>query len=152
MPWKLRARLIHESGHNRLPVVEHGRYHLDLRHPRAVAHLDAVVDRLVAELGADETAGGSEIRDPMGWDEEVYREVFAQMRACLERFAERHAVLAAEARPAPGAERNPRSIIMASSPSTPWLRLMSPLKTSVSPDASLVLEARTAPPASPSAS
>lgn len=32
-------------------VVEHGRYHLDLRHPRAVAHLDEVVDRLVGELG-----------------------------------------------------------------------------------------------------
>lgn len=29
-------------------VVEHGRYHLDLRHPAAVAHLDTVVDRLVA--------------------------------------------------------------------------------------------------------
>jgi alpha-galactosidase len=32
-------------------LVEHGRYHLDLRHPQAVAHLDAVVDRLVGELG-----------------------------------------------------------------------------------------------------
>ncbi|WP_030474963.1 glycoside hydrolase family 36 protein [Lentzea albidocapillata] len=32
-------------------LVEHGRYHLDLRDPRAVAHLDAVVDRLVGELG-----------------------------------------------------------------------------------------------------
>ncbi|GGU44094.1 glycoside hydrolase family 36 protein [Lentzea flava] len=32
-------------------LVEHGRYHLDLRHPRAVAHLDAVIDRLVGELG-----------------------------------------------------------------------------------------------------
>jgi alpha-galactosidase len=32
-------------------LVEHGRYHLDLRHPRAVAHLDAVVDRLEGELG-----------------------------------------------------------------------------------------------------
>jgi alpha-galactosidase len=32
-------------------LVEHGRYHLDLRHPRAVAHLDSVVDRLVGELG-----------------------------------------------------------------------------------------------------
>ncbi|WP_144126938.1 glycoside hydrolase family 36 protein [Catellatospora sichuanensis] len=28
-------------------LVEHGRYHLDLRHPAAVAHLDEVVDRLV---------------------------------------------------------------------------------------------------------
>uniref|UniRef100_UPI0033BD418C alpha-galactosidase n=1 Tax=Nonomuraea sp. NPDC004580 TaxID=3154552 RepID=UPI0033BD418C len=32
-------------------VAEHGRYHLDLRHPAAVAHLDQVVDRLVTELG-----------------------------------------------------------------------------------------------------
>ncbi|WP_043618998.1 alpha-galactosidase [Nonomuraea candida] len=32
-------------------IAEHGRYHLDLRHPAAVAHLDEVVDRLVAELG-----------------------------------------------------------------------------------------------------
>ncbi|GAB2865704.1 alpha-galactosidase [Actinocorallia aurea] len=32
-------------------VVEHGRYHLDLRHPAAVAHLDATVDRLVERYG-----------------------------------------------------------------------------------------------------
>ena len=32
-------------------VVEHGRYHLDLRHPAAVDHLDRVVDRLVADYG-----------------------------------------------------------------------------------------------------
>ncbi|BCY10828.1 glycoside hydrolase family 36 protein [Actinoplanes sp. L3-i22] len=32
-------------------TVEHGRYHLDLRHPAAVGHLDEVVDRLVEELG-----------------------------------------------------------------------------------------------------
>jgi alpha-galactosidase len=32
-------------------VVEHGRYHLDLRHPAAVKHLDQVVDYLVGELG-----------------------------------------------------------------------------------------------------
>lgn len=32
-------------------VVEHGRHHLDLRHPAARAHLDAVVDRLVADHG-----------------------------------------------------------------------------------------------------
>ncbi|UBU16188.1 glycoside hydrolase family 36 protein [Nonomuraea gerenzanensis] len=32
-------------------LAEHGRYHLDLRHPAAVAHLDQVVDRLVEELG-----------------------------------------------------------------------------------------------------
>ncbi|HEY4850064.1 MAG TPA: glycoside hydrolase family 36 protein [Streptosporangiaceae bacterium] len=32
-------------------VVEHGRYHLDLRHPEAVKHLDEVVDFLVGDLG-----------------------------------------------------------------------------------------------------
>ena len=32
-------------------LVEHGRYHLDLRHPAAVSHLDAVVDRLVKDFG-----------------------------------------------------------------------------------------------------
>jgi alpha-galactosidase len=32
-------------------VAEHGRYHLDLRHPAAVRHLDRVVDRLVGDLG-----------------------------------------------------------------------------------------------------
>lgn len=32
-------------------LVESNRYHLDLRHPRAIAHLDEVVDRLVEQLG-----------------------------------------------------------------------------------------------------
>ncbi|MFC0541698.1 glycoside hydrolase family 36 protein [Kutzneria chonburiensis] len=32
-------------------VEEQGRYHLDLRHPAARAHLDGVIDRLVAEFG-----------------------------------------------------------------------------------------------------
>jgi len=32
-------------------IVEQDRYHLDLRHPAARAHLDAVVDRLVDEFG-----------------------------------------------------------------------------------------------------
>jgi alpha-galactosidase len=32
-------------------VVEHGRYHLDLRHRAAVKHLDEVVDYLVEDLG-----------------------------------------------------------------------------------------------------
>ncbi|MDN4483499.1 glycoside hydrolase family 36 protein [Demequina lignilytica] len=32
-------------------IVEHDRYHLDLRHPAARAHLDATVDRLVTEFG-----------------------------------------------------------------------------------------------------
>ena len=34
-----------------VPVVEHGRFHLDLRHPAARAHLDQTVDRLVSEFG-----------------------------------------------------------------------------------------------------
>jgi len=32
-------------------VVEHGRYHLDLRHPAATKHLDEVVDSVVGDLG-----------------------------------------------------------------------------------------------------
>ncbi|MEU8612274.1 glycoside hydrolase family 36 protein, partial [Actinoplanes sp. NPDC048791] len=32
-------------------LAEHDRYHLDLRHPAAVAHLDEVVDRLTGDLG-----------------------------------------------------------------------------------------------------
>ncbi|MER7922372.1 glycoside hydrolase family 36 protein [Streptomyces sp. NPDC096057] len=32
-------------------VTEHGRHHLDLRHPAARAHLDQVVDRIVGEWG-----------------------------------------------------------------------------------------------------
>jgi alpha-galactosidase len=32
-------------------VADNGRYHLDLRHPAAVEHLDGVVDRLVADYG-----------------------------------------------------------------------------------------------------
>ncbi|WP_042406523.1 alpha-galactosidase [Streptacidiphilus carbonis] len=32
-------------------VTEHGRHHLDLRHPAARAHLDAVVDRIVGDWG-----------------------------------------------------------------------------------------------------
>lgn len=32
-------------------IVEQGRYHLDLRHEQAVAHLDEVVDRLISDFG-----------------------------------------------------------------------------------------------------
>ncbi|GAB3812409.1 hypothetical protein GCM10028820_05290 [Tessaracoccus terricola] len=32
-------------------LMEQGRYHLDFRHPAAVAHVDAVVDRLVTDFG-----------------------------------------------------------------------------------------------------
>jgi alpha-galactosidase len=31
-------------------LVEHRRYHLDLRHPAAIAHLDSVVDRLITDF------------------------------------------------------------------------------------------------------
>lgn len=34
-------------------VVEHERYQLDFRHPAAVAHVDSVVDRLVADFGIE---------------------------------------------------------------------------------------------------
>ncbi|MEU7694551.1 alpha-galactosidase [Microbispora hainanensis] len=46
---KLPAEAFLQRGGTR--IVEHGRYHLDLRHPAAVAHLDEVVDRLVEQLG-----------------------------------------------------------------------------------------------------
>jgi alpha-galactosidase len=46
---KLPAEAFLQRGGVRL--VEHGRFHLDLRHPAAVAHLDEVVDRLVEQWG-----------------------------------------------------------------------------------------------------
>ncbi|MEV0456698.1 alpha-galactosidase [Catellatospora methionotrophica] len=46
---KLPAEAFFQRGGVR--VVEHGRYHLDLRHPAALAHLDDTVDRLVEQLG-----------------------------------------------------------------------------------------------------
>jgi len=49
MAEKLPAEAFLQRGGVRL--VEHNRYHLDLRHPAAVAHLDEVVDRLVEQLG-----------------------------------------------------------------------------------------------------
>ena len=70
-------------------------------HAAAVRSMDSTADvRLVAELAPDGAVRGDEIRDPMGWDEDVYREVFVGMQACLEAFAERHAELTSEARPA----------------------------------------------------
>ncbi|GAA1647954.1 glycoside hydrolase family 36 protein [Actinoplanes couchii] len=47
---KLPAEAFLQRGGVRL--IEHGRYHLDLRHPAARAHLDEVVDRLVEQFGA----------------------------------------------------------------------------------------------------
>lgn len=73
-------------------------------HANAVRGIDSTADiRLVAQL-APEGPRSDEIRDPMGWDEEVYREVFEDMRACLERFAERHAGHTSQARPATGSD------------------------------------------------
>jgi alpha-galactosidase len=47
------ARLPDEAYFQRdgIRLVEHGRHHLDLRHPAAVEHLDQVVDRLVSDYG-----------------------------------------------------------------------------------------------------
>jgi protein-tyrosine phosphatase len=72
-------------------------------HANAVRSIDSTADvRLVAELDPERATREREIRDPMGWDEGVYREVFEDMRACLESFAERHAGLTSEARPTSG--------------------------------------------------
>ena len=62
-------------------------------HAREVRALDSTADvRLVAEFAPDGVARGGEIRDPMGWDEDVYEEVFAELESCLNGFAERYAV------------------------------------------------------------
>jgi len=74
-------------------------------HALAVRSIDSTAAvRLVAELAPEGAARGSEIRDPMGWEEEVYREVFEDMRACLESFAERHAGQTSDAPPATGSD------------------------------------------------
>jgi protein-tyrosine phosphatase len=71
-------------------------------HAAAVRSIDSTADvRLVAELAPEGAVRGDEIRDPMGWDEEVYREAFEDIRTCLEAFAERHAELTSSA----GADR-----------------------------------------------
>ncbi|PAW78752.1 MAG: alpha-galactosidase [Verrucomicrobia bacterium Tous-C9LFEB] len=36
---------------NGIPIIDHGRYQLDFRHPKVRAHADEVVDRLVSEFG-----------------------------------------------------------------------------------------------------
>jgi len=47
------ARLPQEAFFQRdgMRIAENGRYHLDFRHPAVIAHLDGVVDRLVADYG-----------------------------------------------------------------------------------------------------
>ena len=49
-------------------VVEHGRYHLDLRHPAAVAPLDEAIDYLVGELGVGYLKLDYNIRGDQGTD------------------------------------------------------------------------------------
>jgi protein-tyrosine phosphatase len=74
-------------------------------HANAVRGIDSTADiRLVAEFAPDGVGSGREIRDPMGWDEAVYREVFEDMRVCLESFAELHAGLTSGARPTAGSD------------------------------------------------
>ena len=61
-------------------------------HARSVREIDSTAEvRLVADWAPEGVAHGGEIRDPMGWDEEVYRAVFDELRACLEGFAADHA-------------------------------------------------------------
>ncbi|HEY7473174.1 MAG TPA: low molecular weight protein arginine phosphatase [Gemmatimonadota bacterium] len=61
-------------------------------HAREVLALDSAADvRLVAEFAPDGVVRSGEIRDPMGWEEEVYEEVFEQLESCLEGFARRYA-------------------------------------------------------------
>jgi alpha-galactosidase len=49
-------------------VREHGRYHLDLRHPAAVKHLDEAVDRIVGEWGVGYLKLDYNISVPPGTD------------------------------------------------------------------------------------
>lgn len=68
-------------------------------HARAVRAIDTAADvRLVADF-APRPYRGSEIPDPMGRPEEVYREVFAELEECLEEFVRRTSA-AWEVRPA----------------------------------------------------
>lgn len=56
-------------------------------HLRSVRAIDSTADaRLVAEWAPEGVAGDGEIRDPMGWEREVYQAVFEDLRACLLRF------------------------------------------------------------------
>lgn len=61
-------------------------------HVRSVRAIDSTAEvRLVAEWAPDGVAGDGEIRDPMGWEREVYEAVFDDLRVCLEGFAADHA-------------------------------------------------------------
>jgi protein-tyrosine phosphatase len=61
-------------------------------HAREVHALDSAADiRLVSEFAPGGGARGGEIRDPMGWEEEVYEEVFRELERCLDGFARRYA-------------------------------------------------------------
>lgn len=71
-------------------------------HLRSVQAIDSTADvRLVAEWAPDGVASDGEIRDPMGWEREVYEAVFDDLRACLEAFAAEHGAARGDAMPAP---------------------------------------------------
>lgn len=58
-------------------------------HARYARELDSTADvRVVTELGE---RGGEGVRDPIGWDREVYEEVFEEIRTHLEPFVESQA-------------------------------------------------------------
>jgi alpha-galactosidase len=77
-------------------VAEHDRYHLDLRHPRAVGHLDEVVDRLVEQLGVGYLKLDYNIDPGPGTDRDAHSVgagLLAHNRAhlnWLDRLADRH--------------------------------------------------------------
>lgn len=55
-------------------------------HARFARELDSTADvRLISELGG---GGGSDIRDPIGYDRDVYEDVFQEIQARLEPFVE----------------------------------------------------------------
>lgn len=70
-------------------------------HVRSVRAIDSTADaRLVGDWAPDGVAAGGEIRDPMGWEQEVYEAVFDELRSCLEAFVTDRAAHRPEARPA----------------------------------------------------
>lgn len=69
-------------------------------HVRSVRAIDSTAEvRLVADWAPDGVAGDGEIRDPMGWEREVYEAVFGDLRACLEGFVADHAAARGGAMP-----------------------------------------------------
>lgn len=56
---------------NGLPIIDHGRYQLDFRHPEVVAHADAVIDRLAREYGVGYIKMDYNINAGVGTDREA---------------------------------------------------------------------------------